>query len=118
MSVRSPIMSYAAGRHFLQIPGPTNVPDRVLRAIDRPTIDHRGPEFAQLGKDVIAGLKRVFKTKSHVVIFPASGTGAWEAALVNPLSPGDAVLMYEPGQSASLWQNLAQRLGIKPEFIT
>jgi alanine-glyoxylate transaminase/serine-glyoxylate transaminase/serine-pyruvate transaminase len=110
-------MSYAAGRHFLQIPGPTNVPDRVLRAIDRPTIDHRGPEFAQLGKDVIAGLKRVFKTKSHVVIFPASGTGAWEAALVNTLSPGDAVLMYETGQFASLWQNLAQRLGIKPEFI-
>ena len=110
-------MSYAAGRHFLQIPGPTNVPDRVLRAIDRPTIDHRGPEFAQLGKDVIAGLKRVFKTKSHVVIFPASGTGAWEAALVNTLSPGDAVLMYETGQFASLWQNLAQRLGIRPEFI-
>jgi len=110
-------MTYAAGRHFLQIPGPTNVPDRVLRAIDRPTIDHRGPEFAQLGKDVIAGMKQVFKTKAHVVIFPASGTGAWEAALVNTLSPGDAVLMYETGQFASLWQNLAQRLGIKPEFI-
>lgn len=110
-------MTYAAGRHFLQIPGPTNVPDRVLRAIDRPTIDHRGPEFAQLGKDVLSGMKRVFKTKGHVVIFPASGTGAWEAALVNTLSPGDAVLMYESGQFASLWQNLAQRLGLKPEFI-
>ncbi|MDP1536654.1 MAG: aminotransferase class V-fold PLP-dependent enzyme [Burkholderiales bacterium] len=110
-------MTYAAGRHFLQIPGPTNVPDRVLRAIDRPTIDHRGPEFAQLGKDVIAGLQQIFKTKAHVVIFPASGTGAWEAALVNTLSPGDAVLMYETGQFASLWQSLALRLGIKPEFI-
>ena len=111
-------MTYAAGRHFLQIPGPTNVPDRVLRAIDRPTIDHRGPEFAQLGKDVLAGMKRVFGTKDHVVIFPASGTGAWEAALVNTLSPGDAVLMYETGHFATLWQGLAQRLGVKPEFIT
>ena len=110
-------MTYAAGRHFLQIPGPSNVPDRVLRAIDRPTIDHRGPEFAQLGKDVLAGMQRMFRTKSPVVIFPASGTGAWEAALVNTLSPGDTVLMYETGQFASLWQGLAQRLGIKPEFI-
>jgi alanine-glyoxylate transaminase/serine-glyoxylate transaminase/serine-pyruvate transaminase len=110
-------MNYAPGRHFLQIPGPTNVPDRVLRAIDRPTIDHRGPEFAQLGKDVLAGMKQVFRTRGEVVIFPASGTGAWEAALVNTLSPGDAVLMYETGQFASLWQNLAQRLGLKPEFI-
>jgi len=110
-------MTYAAGRHFLQIPGPSNVPDRVLRAIDRPTIDHRGPEFAQLGKDVLAGMQRMFRTKSHVVIFPASGTGAWEAALVNTLSPGDTVLMYETGQFARLWQGLAQRLGIKPEFI-
>ncbi len=110
-------MTYAAGRHFLQIPGPTNVPDRVLRAIDRPTIDHRGPEFAQLGKDVLAGMKQVFNTKGHVVIFPASGTGAWEAALVNTLSPGDTVLMYETGQFASLWQSLALRMGIKPEFI-
>ncbi len=111
-------MTYAAGRHFLQIPGPSNVPDRVLRAIDRPTIDHRGPEFAQLGKDVLAGMKRIFKTtKGHVVIFPASGTGAWEAALVNTLSPGDTVLMYESGQFASLWQTLALRLGVKPEFI-
>src|SRR3954462_4078962 len=84
-----------AGRHFLQIPGPTNVPDRVLRAIDRPTIDHRGPEFQALGKEVLEGMKRVFKTKSPVVIYPASGTGAWEAALVNTLSPGDKVLMSE-----------------------
>ena len=110
-------MTYAAGRHFLQIPGPTNVPDRVLRAIDRPTIDHRGPEFAQLGKEVLAGMKQVFKTKGHVVIFPASGTGAWEAALVNTLSPGDTVLMYETGQFASLWQTLALRMHIQPEFI-
>ena len=110
-------MTYAAGRHFLQIPGPSNVPERVLRAIDMPVIDHRGPEFAQLGKDVLAGMKRVFKTKGDVVIYPASGTGAWEAALVNTLSPGDTVLMYETGQFATLWQNLALRLGLKPEFI-
>ncbi len=110
-------MTYAAGRHFLQIPGPSTVPDRVLRAIDMPVIDHRGPEFAQLGKDVLAGMRRVFKTAGDVVIYPASGTGAWEAALVNTLSPGDTVLMYESGQFATLWQNLAQRLGLKPEFI-
>src|SRR5947208_15038245 len=84
---------HASGRHFLQIPGPTNVPDRVLRAIDQPTIDHRGPEFAALTKSVLAGMKRVFKTQSNVVIYPASGTGAWEAALVNMLSPGNHVLM-------------------------
>ena len=110
-------MPYTAGRHFLQIPGPTNVPDRVLRAIDRPTIDHRGPEFAQLGLDVLNGMKRIFKTKGAVIIFPASGTGAWEAALVNTLSPGDKLLMYETGQFATLWQNLAKRLGLVPEFI-
>ncbi len=110
-------MTYAAGRHFLQIPGPSTVPERVMRAIDMPVIDHRGPEFAQLGKDVLAGMKRVFKTQGDVIIFPASGTGAWEAALVNTLSPGDTVLMYESGQFATLWQNLAQRLGLKPEFI-
>ena len=90
-------MSHAAprpsGRHFLQIPGPTNVPDRVLRAIDRPTIDHRGPEFGELGRNVLAGMKRVFATEANVVIYPASGTGAWEAALVNTLSSGDRVLM-------------------------
>jgi len=107
-----------AGRHFLQIPGPTNVPDRVLRAIDFPTIDHRGPEFADLGKCVLAGMKRVFKTTAaEVVIYPASGTGAWEAALVNTLSAGDRVLMVETGHFATLWQKLAQRLGLQPEFI-
>ena len=110
-------MTYQAGRHFLQIPGPTNVPDRVLRAIDHPTIDHRGPEFAQLGLDVLNSMKRIFKTKGAVMIYPASGTGAWEAALVNTLSPGDKVLMYETGQFATLWQNLAKRLGLVPEFI-
>ena len=107
-----------AGRHFLQIPGPTNVPDRILRAIDRATIDHRGPEFQQLGQEVLAGLKVVFKTKSPVIIFPASGTGAWEAALVNTLSAGDRVLMYETGHFATLWQSMAKRLGIEPEFIS
>jgi alanine-glyoxylate transaminase/serine-glyoxylate transaminase/serine-pyruvate transaminase len=110
-------MTYQAGRHFLQIPGPTNVPDRVLRAIDRPTIDHRGPEFQQLGRDVLAGIQRILKTKGAVVIYPASGTGAWEAALVNTLSPGEKVLMYETGQFASLWQNLAKRMSLQPEFI-
>jgi alanine-glyoxylate transaminase / serine-glyoxylate transaminase / serine-pyruvate transaminase len=110
-------MTYHAGRHFLQIPGPTNVPDRVLRAIDRPTIDHRGPDFAQLGHDVLSGMRRVFKTKGAVMIYPASGTGAWEAALVNTLSPGDKVLMYETGQFATLWQSLAKRLSLTPEFI-
>jgi alanine-glyoxylate transaminase/serine-glyoxylate transaminase/serine-pyruvate transaminase len=107
-----------AGRHFLQIPGPTNVPDRVLRAIDFPTMDHRGPEFADLGKGVIAGMKRVFKsTRGDVVIYPASGTGAWEAALVNTLSPGDRVLMAETGHFATLWQKLAGRLGLEVEFL-
>jgi alanine-glyoxylate transaminase/serine-glyoxylate transaminase/serine-pyruvate transaminase len=110
-------MAHQSGRHFLQIPGPTNVPDRVLRAIDSATIDHRGPEFQQMSKDVLAGLKYVFKTQSPVVIFPASGTGAWEAALVNTLSPGDKVLMYETGHFATLWQNMAARLGLAPEFI-
>ncbi|HEY7905155.1 MAG TPA: aminotransferase class V-fold PLP-dependent enzyme [Casimicrobiaceae bacterium] len=106
-----------SGRHFLQIPGPTNVPDRVLRAIDRPTIDHRGPEFAVLGKAVIAGMKRVFRTEADVVIYGASGTGAWEAALVNTLSPGDRVLMSETGQFAALWKRLAERLQLAVEFI-
>lgn len=111
-------MPRAAGRHFLQIPGPTNVPDRVLRAIDMPTMDHRGPEFAPLGKAVLEGMKRIFQTRSHVVIYPASGTGAWEAALANTLSPGDTVLMYETGHFATLWQKMALKLGLKPEFIT
>ena len=110
-------MTHASGRHFLQIPGPTNVPDRVLRAIDRATIDHRGPEFQKLGQEVLAGMKQVFKTAGTVIIFPASGTGAWEAALVNTLSPGDRVLMYETGHFATLWNNMAKRLGIVPEFI-
>jgi alanine-glyoxylate transaminase/serine-glyoxylate transaminase/serine-pyruvate transaminase len=106
-----------AGRHFLQIPGPTNVPDRILRAMDMPTMNHRSPEFGKLGLRVLEGVKTIFKTEQPVVIFPASGTGAWEAALVNTLSPGDAVLMYETGHFASLWKTLATRLGLKPEFI-
>jgi alanine-glyoxylate transaminase / serine-glyoxylate transaminase / serine-pyruvate transaminase len=105
------------GRHFLQIPGPTNVPERILRAIDHPTIDHRGPEFQQLGQTVLAGLKEVFKTKRDVIIFPASGTGAWEAALVNTLSPGDKVLMFETGHFATLWLNMAERLGLDPVWV-
>ena len=110
--------SRRAGRHFLQIPGPTNVPDRVLRAIDFPTMDHRGPEFALLGKEVLANLKRVFKsTQGEVVIFPASGTGAWEAALVNTLSAGDRALMYETGHFATLWQKMAAKLGLEVDFI-
>jgi len=106
-----------SGRHFLQIPGPSNVPDRILRAIDRPTIDHRGPEFGVLGKKVLEGMKAIFQTKNPVIIYPASGTGAWEAALVNTLSPGDTVLMYESGQFATLWKNMAVKLGLKPEFL-
>ncbi|HTO44006.1 MAG TPA: aminotransferase class V-fold PLP-dependent enzyme, partial [Burkholderiales bacterium] len=105
-------MTFHSGRHFLQIPGPTNVPDRVLRAIDNPTIDHRGPEFAALGVEVLQGLKEIFQTKHPVIIYPASGTGAWEAALVNTLSPGDRVVMYETGHFASLWQRMAARLGL------
>ena len=104
--------THPSGRHFLQIPGPTNVPDRVLRAIDQPTIDHRGPEFAALTKTVLAGMKKIFKTEADVVVYPASGTGAWEAALVNTLSPGDHVLMAETGHFAALWKRLAERLGL------
>ncbi len=106
-----------SGRHFLQIPGPTNVPDRVLRAMDMPTIDHRGPEFARLGKRVLEGLKTVCKTGQHVVIYPSSGTGAWEAALVNTMSPGDRILMPETGHFASLWRAMAERLGLEPVVI-
>jgi alanine-glyoxylate transaminase/serine-glyoxylate transaminase/serine-pyruvate transaminase len=106
-----------AGRHFLQIPGPTNVPDRVLRAIDRPTIDHRGPDFQKLGKEVLEGVKRIFQTRNPVVIYPASGTGAWEAALVNALSPRDKVLMAETGHFATLWQKMAKKLDLDVEFI-
>jgi alanine-glyoxylate transaminase / serine-glyoxylate transaminase / serine-pyruvate transaminase len=110
-------MPYRSGRHFLQIPGPTNVPDRVLRAIDRPTIDHRGPEFAQLGREVLDGLQQIFRTRHPVIIYPASGTGAWEAALVNTLSPGDRVLMFETGHFAALWRRLAERLGLQVDFV-
>ena len=111
-------MPRQAGRHFLQIPGPTNVPERVLRAIDFPTMDHRGPDFADLGKAVLAGMRRVFRTtQGDVVIYPASGTGAWEAALVNTLSPGDHVLMAETGHFATLWRKMAARLGLEVEFL-
>ena len=110
-------MTVRSGRHFLQIPGPTNVPDRVLRAIDRPTIDHRGPEFARLGKEILAGLQRIFRTQGPVIVYPSSGTGAWEAALVNTLEPGDQVLMCETGQFATLWNEMADRLGLRVEFI-
>ncbi|MGI9400398.1 MAG: pyridoxal-phosphate-dependent aminotransferase family protein [Rhizobiaceae bacterium] len=106
-----------AGRHFLQIPGPSAVPDRILRAISNQTIDHRGPEFAKVGMRALDGLKSIFKTKEHVVIYPASGTGAWEAALVNVFSPGDRILMYETGHFASMWMKMADKLGVKPEFI-
>ncbi len=110
-------MATASGRHFLQIPGPTNVPERVLRAIDNATIDHRGPEFQKLAQTVLAGLKQVFKTAKPVIVFPASGTGAWEAALVNTLSPGDRVLMFETGHFATLWHNIAKRFGLEVEFV-
>jgi alanine-glyoxylate transaminase/serine-glyoxylate transaminase/serine-pyruvate transaminase len=110
--------SRRAGRHFLQIPGPTPVPDRILRALDRPVIDHRGPDFASLGKRVLEGLKSVFRCAGPVIVYPASGTGAWEAALVNTLSPGDRLLMVETGHFAALWKNMATKLGLKPEFIT
>ncbi len=106
-----------AGRHFLQIPGPTNVPDRILRAIDRPTIDHRGPEFQKLAQRILEGLKPVFGTEGPVIVFPSSGTGAWEAALVNTLSPGDRVLMFETGHFANLWAELARRLGLEPVLL-
>lgn len=109
--------TYRAGRHFLQIPGPTNVPDRVLRAIDAPTIDHRGPAFQKLGEEVLEGIKAVFQTQHPVIIYSASGTGAWEAALVNTLSPGDKLLMVETGHFAALWKKMAVKLGFDPEFM-
>ncbi|WP_020203952.1 MULTISPECIES: pyridoxal-phosphate-dependent aminotransferase family protein [Cupriavidus] len=108
---------HPAGRHFLQIPGPSPVPDRILRAMSYPTIDHRGPEFGALGRKVLADIKKIFKTEQPVIIYPASGTGAWEAALTNTLSPGDAVLMFETGHFATLWKKMAEALGLKPEFI-
>jgi alanine-glyoxylate transaminase/serine-glyoxylate transaminase/serine-pyruvate transaminase len=108
---------HPAGRHFLQIPGPSPVPDRILRAMSYPTIDHRGPEFGALGLQVLAGIKQIFKTEQPVVIYPASGTGAWEAALTNTLSPNDQVLMYETGHFATLWKKMAEALYLKPEFL-
>lgn len=108
---------HPSGRHFLQIPGPSPVPDRILRAMSLPTIDHRGPEFGALGLEILEKIKQIFKTQSPVIIYPASGTGAWEAALSNVLSPGDRVLMYETGQFATLWDKMARRLQLEPEFI-
>ncbi len=110
-------MSPQGGRHFLQIPGPTNVPERILRAMARPTIDHRGPAFPRLTRELLRGLREVFGTAGPVVIYPASGTGAWEAALVNTLSPGDRVLMFETGHFAALWRRLAERLGLEVDFV-
>jgi alanine-glyoxylate transaminase/serine-glyoxylate transaminase/serine-pyruvate transaminase len=110
-------MSYQAGRHFLQIPGPTNTPLPVLSAIARPTIDHRGPEFGKLGREVLSAIRTIFKTSKPVIIYPASGTGAWEAALVNTLSPGDKVLMFETGWFSTLWNKMASRLGVEAEVI-
>ena len=108
---------HKAGKHFLQIPGPSNVPDRILRAMDYPTIDHRGPDFAEIGAACLAGMKTIFKSESHVVIYPASGTGAWEAALVNLLAEGDLVLMVETGHFATLWHKMAGNLGLETEFF-
>ena len=108
---------YMPGKHFLQLPGPSNVPDRILRAMDYPTIDHRGPEFSELANDCLEGIKTIFKTKSNVIIYPASGTGAWEAALVNTIRENELVLMVETGHFASLWNKMALRLGIRTEFL-
>ena len=108
---------YRPGRHFLQIPGPTNVPDRILRAIDRPTIDHRGPEFGRMAREILDGLKQVFRTSQPVIVYPSSGTGAWEAALVNTLAPGDRVVMFETGHFATLWREMADRLGLEVDFV-
>jgi alanine-glyoxylate transaminase/serine-glyoxylate transaminase/serine-pyruvate transaminase len=110
-------MPHKSGRHFLQIPGPTNVPDRILRAMDRPTIDHRGPHFARIATEIADGLKPVFGTKGPVIIFPSSGTGAWEAAIVNTLKPGDKVLMFETGHFATLWKKMSERLGLSVDFV-
>ena len=110
-------MPTKSGRHFLQIPGPTNVPDRVLRAMDRPTIDHRGPTFARMAKEIAEGLGPVFGTKGPVIVFPSSGTGAWEAGIVNTLKPGDKVLMFETGHFATLWKKMAERLGLSVDFV-
>jgi alanine-glyoxylate transaminase / serine-glyoxylate transaminase / serine-pyruvate transaminase len=111
------LISYHSGRQFLQIPGPTNVPERVLRAISRPTVDHRGPEFAVLGLELLEGMKEVFKTSGKVIIYPSSGSGAWEGALCNTLSPGDKVLMFEVGQFAALWSEVAVKLGLDVDLV-
>jgi alanine-glyoxylate transaminase / serine-glyoxylate transaminase / serine-pyruvate transaminase len=108
---------HPSGRHFLQIPGPSPVPDRILRAMSYPTIDHRGPEFGALARKVLVDIKKIFKTRHPVIIYPASGTGAWEAALANTLSPGDGVLMFETGHFATLWKKMAEALALKPEFL-
>jgi len=105
------------GRHFLQIPGPTNVPDRVLRAIDQPVIDHRGPEFAELGLEVLSGLREIFRTSGHVIAYPSSGTGAIEAALVNTLSPGDRLIIFETGQFSYIWRQMGERLGLQIDYV-
>src|SRR6202020_3219203 len=110
-------MTNTSGRHFLQVPGPSNVPDRILRAIARPTIDHRGPEFSRLALELLEDLKPIFKTSGKVMIFPWSGTGAWEAGIVNTLSPGDKVLMFETGQFATLWKEMAVSLGLEVHFV-
>src|SRR6188474_2467956 len=109
--------TYQSGRHFLQIPGPTNVPDRVLRAIAQPTIDHRGPAFARMAREALDGLRHICQTSGAVVVYPSSGTGAWEAALVNTLLPGDRVLMFETGHFATLWRDMAMRLGLEVDFL-
>jgi len=118
MDVSGLSMSYVSGRQFVQIPGPTNVPERVLRAMARPTIDHRSPEFGRLGVEVLEGLKAVFQTSGRIIIFPSSGTGAWEAALVNTLSPGDKVLMFDIGQFASGWRDMAVKFGLSVDFVS
>ena len=110
-------MTVHTGRHFLQIPGPTNVPDRVLRAMDMPTMDHRGAEFAEIGFAVMSAMQRVFRTKQPVIIYPSSGTGAWEAAIVNTLQPGDKVLMCETGQFAVLWHGIADKFKLDVDFV-
>src|ERR1700719_1294851 len=115
--IRSFVVSYPTGRHFLQIPGPTNVPDRVLRAMAAPTIDHRGPEFARLARAVLGGVRSLAGTVRPVALYPSSGTGAWEAALVNTLSPGDKVLAFETGHFARLWAQLARKFGLDVELV-
>ncbi|MCK5516046.1 MAG: aminotransferase class V-fold PLP-dependent enzyme, partial [Desulfobulbaceae bacterium] len=110
-------MTLKSGRHFLQIPGPSNVPDRILHAIAHPTIDHRGPTFQKLSKEVLLGSRRIFKTSDPVIIFPTSGTGAWEASLMNTLNPGDKILMFETGHFATLWHNMAKKFGLEIDFV-